>query len=101
MAQLVVTSPEALDRALFHRMLWVVDEKGDKLAGSGEITDQETCWCFTPAAAWKAGRYHLVADTRLEDLAGNSIGQLFEIDEPHQTQRENKTQTVRIPFEVR
>ncbi len=45
-----------------------------------DITDQETCWRFTPEHAWQAGDYRLVADTTLEDLAGNSIGRAFDVD---------------------
>ncbi len=98
---LVMTSPKPLDHPLMHRMLWITDDKGQKVPGEVEVTRQETCWRFTPATTWKAGRYHLVADTRLEDVAGNSIARPFEIDERHPKERENKAETVRISFEVR
>jgi len=49
---------------------------------------------------WKAGRYYFVADTRLEDLAGNSIARPFEVDVFHPVEREVKGETVRIPFDV-
>jgi hypothetical protein len=97
----VMTSPEALDRALMQRLLWIEDERGETVAGTIEATRGETCWRFTPAKAWKAGRYHLVADTRLEDLAGNSIGRAFEVAEGGEKERAKKSETVRIPFEVR
>ncbi len=60
---LVMTSPKALDHALLRRMLWITDAMGRKVPGDVEVTQQETCWRFTPTTAWKAGRYHLVADT--------------------------------------
>jgi hypothetical protein len=41
-----------------------------------------------------------VADTRLEDLAGNSIAKPFEVDVFHPVQREIKTETVKVPFEI-
>ncbi|HWG45632.1 MAG TPA: hypothetical protein VN688_22905 [Gemmataceae bacterium] len=97
----VMTSPRSLDHALLQRMLWITDDKGLKVPGEVDVTRQETCWRFTPAKAWKAGHYHLVADTRLEDIAGNSIARPFEIDERHPLERQNKEETVRIPFEVR
>jgi hypothetical protein len=100
-ASLVMTSPKSLDHALLHRMLWVTDDKGQKVTGTIEVTRRETCWLFTPAAAWQAGRYHLVADTRLEDLAGNSIGRPFEVDELRPIEREIKRETVSVPFVVR
>jgi hypothetical protein len=100
-APVVMTSPKPLDHALLQRMLWVIDESGEKVPGSVEVTRQETCWRFTPAQSWKAGRYHLVADTLLEDLAGNSIARPFEDDERNPIARSRKTETVQVPFEVR
>lgn len=98
---LVMTSPKSLDRALMHRMLWVADDRGCKVPGAVEVTQQETCWVFTPMARWTAGQYHLVADTRLEDLAGNSIARPFETDERTAAGLEDKGETVQLPFEVR
>lgn len=98
---LVMTSPKPLDRALLLRMIWVADDKGEKVPGAVEVTRQETCWRFTPSADWKVGRYRLIADTRLEDLAGNSIARPFEVDEGGPVERESKAETVPVPFEVR
>jgi hypothetical protein len=100
-APLVMTSPKSLDHALLRRMLWVIDERGEKVPGDVEVTRAETCWRFTPTVPWKAGRYQLVADTLLEDLAGNSIARPFEDDERHPIARSRKTETVQVPFEVR
>src|SRR5579871_4673720 len=100
-AALVMTSPESLDHALLQRMLWITNERGERVAGTIEVTRQETCWRFTPAKPWQAGRYFLVADSRLADLAGNSIGRPFEVDEQHPIERETKTETVQLPFEVK
>ncbi|MGH7225422.1 MAG: Ig-like domain-containing protein [Gemmataceae bacterium] len=98
---LVMTSPKSLDHALLRHMLWITDAQGQKVPGTIEVTRQETCWRFTPARPWKAGKYHLVADTRLEDLAGNNIGRPFEVDELRTVEREKKTETVQIPFAVK
>jgi hypothetical protein len=96
-----MTSPKSLDHALLHRMLWVTDDRGRKVPGTVAVTKQETCWHFTPASAWTVGRYHLVAETRLEDLAGNSIARPFEVDERSAVQHTNNAKTVQLPFEVR
>lgn len=98
---LEMISPKSLDHALLHRMLWITEARGEKVSGTIEVTRQETCWRFTPAMPWKAGNYHLVADMRLEDLAGNNIGRPFEVDELHPVERETKVETVQIPFAVR
>jgi hypothetical protein len=98
-----------LDHALLQRMLWVTDAKGRKLAGTIRVTGGETRWQFTPKEAWRAGSvsdrsqaagYSLVADTRLEDLAGNSIARPFEVDVLHPIPREIKQETMAISFKV-
>jgi hypothetical protein len=96
-----VRFPKALDHALLERLLWVTDAQGRRIAGEVTVPDRETGWKFTPRQAWAAGRYRLVADTRLEDLAGNRIGRPFEVDELHPVQRRVTAATVAVPFEVK
>ncbi len=97
---LAVRLDEPLDHALLQRMVWVADAKGRKVEGSVAVTNGETRWHFTPRAPWQAGAYRLVADTRLEDRAGNSIRQPFEVDVTRTTETETKVETVAIPFQV-
>src|SRR5207249_867063 len=42
-----------------------------------------------------------VIDTRLEDLAGNSVGRPFEVDVFRPVEREVKAEAVKLPFRVR
>jgi hypothetical protein len=96
-----VAFPEPMDHALLHRLVWVADAAGKKVPGKVDVAERETAWLFTPDAPWGAGDYHLVADTRLEDLAGNSIGRPFEVDVLRPVERKVKTETVKLPFRVR
>jgi hypothetical protein len=96
----VMTARSPFDHALLQRMLWITDARGARVSGKVEVTQQETCWRFTPAMPWKSGRYALVADTQLEDLAGNNIARPFEVDLFHPIERGSKVETVRVPFEV-
>jgi hypothetical protein len=100
-APLIVTFPRPLDHALLHRMVTVEDAKGQVVDGTIEVTDQDRCWRFTPKGSWPVGTLHLVADTTLEDLAGNNLARPFEVDVFHPVQREIKTEKVKVPFEVR
>jgi hypothetical protein len=100
-APLVVTFPKPLDHALLHRLIWVTDSQGRKVPGTPAVADEETRWRFTPLQTWAAGTYHLVIDTRLEDLAGNTIGRPFEVDVFRPVQREVKTEAVRLRFDIR
>lgn len=98
---LTVTFPKAMDHALLLDMLWATDGDGRKIAGEAAVTEGETRWRFTPREPWAAGPHRLVADTRLEDLAGNALGRRFEVDETHPTTTKLKAETVEIPFETR
>ena len=97
---LTVAFPVPLDHALLLREVWVTDADGKRVVGTLKVTDNETRWHFTPAAPWKAGSYRLVAKTTLEDLAGNKIGQLFEVDVFQPIQKEIKAETVELAFQV-
>ncbi len=98
---LVVTFPKPLDHAMLERVLWVTDGQGKNVEGTVAVTDGETCWRFTPKEPWRAGAYDLVADTVLEDPAGNSIARPFEVDVFHPIERRVETKTVKLPFAVK
>ena len=96
-----VQFPGPLDRALLHRMIWVTDAKGVRIAGTIKVTDDETRWHFEPAKPWTAGKYRLVIDTSLEDLAGNTLAAPFEVDVFKPIPKEPKVETKTLSFEVR
>ncbi len=89
-----------LDHSLFERIVWVADTKGTKFAGTIATGDGEACWQFTPNEPWPAGNYKLVAETTLEDLAGNAIGRPFEVDQFDQVDKQAETKTIEREFTV-
>jgi hypothetical protein len=93
--------PRPMDHALLQRVVWVADAEGKKVPGTVSVIREETRWRFMPKRPWKAGTYHLVAETTLEDLAGNNLERPFEVDVFHPVQKEMKTKTVKLPFRVR
>jgi hypothetical protein len=95
-----VRFPQPLDHALLQRLLRVTDDRDQALAGSSAVTEEETCWVFTPQRTWPEGACKLVVDTALEDLAGNSIGRPFEVDLFHPVQREAKSKTISLPLTI-
>ena len=98
---LTVVFPRPFDFALLHRLVWVTDMSGKRVAGEVTLSEEETCWHFTPARPWQPGAYHLMIDQRLEDLAGNQVGKSFEVDAFHPIQRETRSETVQVDFQVR
>jgi hypothetical protein len=79
--QLVVRFGRSLDRALVRRCLTVIDERGRLVAGRPTLNLDASVWTFTPDR--RSGRWRLQIDTRLEDLAGNSVRRAFDRDLQH------------------
>jgi hypothetical protein len=98
---LLVRFGEPLDHSLLERVVRVVGPGGQRVAGTIATGDREACWQFTPEAPWPSGNYNLTADTTLEDLAGNSIGRPFEVDEFDKVDERLESKSISIPFEVK
>ena len=58
--------------------LRVLDADGAVVPGGISLGANEASWHFTPKEAWQPEPYALVIDERLEDLAGNRPGLLFD-----------------------
>ncbi len=97
----IVGFPEPLDHALLNRVVWIEDANGKRVEGTVEISREETRWQFTPKHPWKFGKYRLVTETILEDLAGNSIARPFEVDIVQPLPSPARAKTVTRSFEIR
>lgn len=97
---LIVDFPQALDHALLERALTVEDHRGNVIEGKVSISRDEHRWEFKPASAWLPGKYQLAVDTVLEDLAGNHIGEAFEVDRVTPIEKKIDVRLVRIPFVI-
>jgi hypothetical protein len=74
---LVVRFDRSLDRALVLSCLRVLDGAGRAMPGRTSLDAEARVWTFSPAAGVVAS---LHVDTRLEDLAGNSVRRVFDRD---------------------
>ena len=99
-APLAVDFPKSMNYVLLQRMLHVAGPHGD-VAGAISVGPRETRWLFTPRDPWQPGDYRLIADTALEDLAGNSIALAFDIDVFDQVTRHITSATTALPFHIR
>jgi hypothetical protein len=97
---LVVEFPDPMNYPLLERMLKVTGAQGN-IAGAVSIDRHETRWRLTPRAPWKAGAYQLVAENAIEDLAGNHIGEAFDIDVIGTIAEHNSSGMTSRPFIVR
>jgi hypothetical protein len=77
---LQVAFGESLDRALAARLIEVLDARGALVPGSVELSGQDSVWNLTPHAAWAEGDYTLRVGGALEDLAGNNVARVFDVD---------------------
>ena len=98
---LVVLFPEPLDHALLTRVLWVEDSAGRVIKGITRVTDAEKSWRLSPDQDWLPGIYRLCVENSLEDLAGNSLGKLFEVDSFLTVSRRVERETIKRPFQLR
>jgi hypothetical protein len=89
-----------MDYPLLLRMIQVSGAHGE-VAGKVGVDRQETQWRFTPSEPWKAGDYRLIVDTAIEDLAGNHIGQAFDVDTFERITERITTSTIPLPFQIR
>jgi hypothetical protein len=78
---LTIEFPGPLDHALLLHALSVVGPEGQPVIGDVALAGAETRWVFTPKVVWKPGKYELVVERVLEDVAGNRVGRAFEVDE--------------------
>jgi hypothetical protein len=92
---LILTFPTPMNYPLLHRMLHV-----SGVQGTVRIDKQETEWRFLPQEPWRSGDYHVMVDTAIEDLAGNHIGQAFDIDVFQHVTEHIDTKTISLPFAV-
>jgi hypothetical protein len=97
-APVTIHFADPMDHALAERLIRVTT--GDRVVpGAVSLGDDERRWTFTPDAPWRAGRYEVVVQPTIEDLAGNNVGKPFEVD--MQSGGEPDLKPARIPFEVR
>jgi hypothetical protein len=99
-AALTVDFLEALDHALVSRLLAVKDAQGQLVKGTIAVDREETRWSFTPSAAWRDGAYEITAPGILEDLAGNRIYTLFDVDVTVMPHAPDASKIYTVPFRV-
>ena len=67
-----------LDHALIQRCIWIKDDSGHEVKGCSQVGFEEKSWQFFPQIPWNIGRYTIIIEDILEDLAGNSIKRIFD-----------------------
>ncbi|MCM3922948.1 hypothetical protein ND748_14925 [Frankia sp. AiPs1] len=87
-----------LDHGLIARCLRVVGPEGRPVDGVADVGAEERSWQLAPRHGWAPGPHRLVVDPVLEDLAGNSVGRVFDRDLARPTDDPRDAGPVTLPF---
>jgi hypothetical protein len=79
-ALLWVKTQESLDHYLLSESIGIVDQNNIPAKGVIRLGKKDDQVVFFPVKPWKAQRYRLQVDARLEDLAGNNLNRVFDRD---------------------
>lgn len=78
--QLVILFGEPLDFLLASECILVWDSTGKPVRGTYTLNADVGGFTFLPDSKWQKGPYYITVESRLEDLAGNNLNRLFEVD---------------------
>jgi hypothetical protein len=101
LSPLTVNFPEPMDSAVTPRSIAVTGNDGVFMEGKSALEDQERRWIFVPQTPWRRGRYKLRIQTTIEDLAGNNIGKVFDVDKFEAAKKRGSQPNVTVDFEIR
>jgi hypothetical protein len=77
---LALRFPEMLDRALLSSTITAADPTGKVVRGEIDVAPGEQTWTLTPETPWGEGQYELRVSSELEDVAGNNLRRVFDLD---------------------
>jgi hypothetical protein len=96
---LIIAFRKPMDYVLLQRMIGIFDSHGE-ISGKITVDRDETEWRFTPHEAWTPGSYRITADNTLEDISGNHLDRLFDVDIFETVTKHIASKTTSIPFAV-
>lgn len=68
---------DKIDHVSAHTFIKVF-KNNREIQGEISLGNQEQNWTFKPVKNWKKGKYSIIVNTRLEDIAANSLNQIFD-----------------------
>ncbi|MEH6535022.1 MAG: Ig-like domain-containing protein [Psychroserpens sp.] len=91
---------EAMDFGLLHSAIGIVDETNTNVEGVVRLSESENKWMFTPKKQWTKGKYKMIINAWLEDLAGNNLNRKFDVNLNSENDKPKNIKEVIIPFEI-
>jgi hypothetical protein len=71
---------ESLDAKLFVETTRIYNSENQEIKGSFLMGKNAKSALFIPEQTWQSGQYTMEVESRLEDLAGNNLNRLFDVD---------------------
>lgn len=94
---IIIDFKQPMDYLVAKNAIHILDKNKKEVSGSYDLTNGESRLKFTPDSTWIKGDYYLQAEGRLEDLAGNNLDHLFDVDNTQKEVKENtRTKLLRI-----
>lgn len=94
---IIIDFKQPMDYLVAKNAIHILNKNKNEVSGSYDLTNGESRLNFTPDSTWIKGDYYLQAEARLEDLAGNNLDHLFDVDNTQKKVKENtRTKLLRI-----
>ncbi len=91
---------EPLDHVLAQESIGINGSNGKPMPGAWDLNKWGTTLHFTPLSSWKKGKYEIVVNSKLEDLAGNNLNRLFDENLGNTAKVVNDQNEYRIDFTI-
>ncbi len=74
---ILIEFQDKIDHVSAHTLIKVFQNKKE-IQGQISLSNQEQNWVFKPFKNWEKGNYSIIINPRLEDIAANSLNQIFD-----------------------
>ncbi len=98
LGDIVISFDRPMDHALALKHISITSASG--VATGQAQTVNDTVWKFTPDHPWVAGEYVITISPLLEDVAGNNLNNVFDLDLSKE-RRVNSGEPVELPLTIR
>jgi len=97
---LTINADGPMDHALVQRYMMVKHKSRGEVNGTFNLNKDDQTIQFIPTNTWLPGDYVVHIDTRLEDLAGNNLRQLFDVDMQRQKVGKTYKKSAELTFSI-
>ncbi len=97
---LIIDFKESLDAILAQETIQIYNAENELVLGELRLKNNEQILEFESIGNWHKGNYFIIVESRLEDLAGNNLNHLFDVDLENNTSHEVQTETKTIQFTI-